>query len=355
MGSYNSLSLLNYNIEWNKNFLIGCGFLFREEDRKIKQAEGGDEYPIYSKKLQDVKEILDLNGYTLNNIEPEILRITNNKLALNQFIAILSITDFNLEINITDLTWTDCELTKFIHKTPQAFKLFKEAINDDFFNFQELNPYYVIRCLAETDNYAEKELIWNYYDLVLGGWIEEKDLCVGESSSRFLILTEGKTDTNILKFSIEKLRPDISDFFYFVDMDNHPFGGIKDIVKFCKGLKNIQHFGDTLVILDNDITGNEAKKKIDEINLPPNFKVLTLPEHKEFLRFPTKGTDGDTLMNINGSAVSIESFLDFNSLKQNVFTRWTQWNEKAKKYQGSFDSNIKGKLLSKFLESYKRK
>jgi hypothetical protein len=44
--------------------------------------------------------------------------------------------------------------------------------------------------------------------------------------AEILIVTEGSSDTNILKKGLDMLYPDIADFFCFVDMkENYPFAG----------------------------------------------------------------------------------------------------------------------------------
>ncbi len=231
-------------------------------------------------------------------------------------------------------------------------KLLKEKINDDYFTFEELCPYLVTRCLAEIDCYAKDELVWEYYDLIVSGWCKEEDLNIGliEMRGHFLILTEGKTDTEIISKSMKKLKPDICDLFYFSDMENNPFGGTKDIVKFCKGLKSIKYSGNTIVILDNDIAGNKALNEIMTIGLP-SLILIKLPDHDSFSKFPTKGTNGEFQTNVNGLAVSIESFLDFKSIENEIFIRWVGWDKNQKKYHGRFDSDIKNRLQSQFFKA----
>ena len=56
-------------------------------------------------------------------------------------------------------------------------------------------------------------------------------------SDRFLIVTEGSSDGKILFHAIRLLRPEIADFFYFVDMEKgYPFTGTGNLLNFCRGL-----------------------------------------------------------------------------------------------------------------------
>ncbi|HRK98484.1 MAG TPA: hypothetical protein PLE43_08430 [Alphaproteobacteria bacterium] len=151
---------------------------------------------------------------------------------------------------------------------------------------------------------------------------------------------------------MDTFHPDIKDFFFFADTENHPFGGTNDIAKFVKGLIDIKYGGRLIVILDNDLEGNKAYQKIKSYTLPRNFSVHVLPELEECKKMETAGTNGVTKMNVNGQAVSIECFLDLSLAGETPLIRWTNWDEKAGKYQGSFEQKIKNKLKSKFDDAY---
>jgi len=85
----------------------------------------------------------------------------------------------------------------------------------------------------------------------------DKELFIGvEETDKFLIVTEGSSDTYIIKKALEILRPDILDFFSFIDMqENYPFTGGGNLLNFCKGLSSIKIQNKVLVIFDNDTEG----------------------------------------------------------------------------------------------------
>jgi len=93
--------------------------------------------------------------------------------------------------------------------------------------FENLDPYITLRLLAEKDENADFLVQWRYADIVEGGWVSFDEVFIPLSdTSKILVVTEGSSDSFIIKRSINALYPDISDFFYFVDMEeNYPFTG----------------------------------------------------------------------------------------------------------------------------------
>src|SRR5208283_2382050 len=154
------------------------------------------------------------------------------------------------------------------------------------------------------------------------------------ASDRWLIVTEGSSDGSILRKSIELLRPDIADFFDFVDMsENYPFTGAGNVFRFCQGLAQIKIQNKVLVIFDNDVAGLEAQIKVAGLPLPSNMKVVRLPDLPACRQFPTTGPDGKSEQDINGRAVSIELFLDLRG-ENPPCVRWTSYNSSIGSYQG---------------------
>ena len=262
--------------------------------------------------------------------------------------------DYKCHVSEDSISFENIGLSCYILASTEAVSILnKYQYEGDFLqNRPELHPLLELRCLAEVDKYSNDNVVWEYYDLVEGGWINESDIDVTRVSPSYLILTEGKTDTEIIQKSLNKFSPDIQDFFFFADTENHPFGGTKDIAKFTKGLIDIKYAGSLIIILDNDLEGNKAFDKIKSYSLPENFSVHLLPELEECKKIETIGTNGIKKMDINGQAVSIECFLDLNLENETPLIRWTNWDEQKRKYQGSFEQKIKNKLKSKFDDAY---
>src|SRR5690606_34414046 len=204
--------------------------------------------------------------------------------------------------------------------------------------FENLDPLFTLRLLIENPNNLEMNLEWRTQDVIDGGWTNEKEIFVGvEETDKFLIVTEGSSDTFIIKKSLELLKPDILDFFTFVDMeDNYPFTGTGNLYRFCQGLTSIRIQNKTLVLFDNDLEGVDKFNKTNNLNLPRQMKIMKLPELEEFTNFLTVGPTGETSENINGKAVAIECFLDLSKSKPKI--RWTNYNKDFDAYQGSLEN-----------------
>lgn len=126
-----------------------------------------------------------------------------------------------------------------------------------------------------------------------------------------MIVTEGTSDARIIKRSLDVLRPEVADFFNFVDFDErYHFWGTGNLVKFAEGLLRIEVLNQVLFVLDNDAEGISAFHKIEDLNLPSNMRAMILPDYEEFKEFATCGPEGINISDINGKAAAIECYLD---------------------------------------------
>jgi hypothetical protein len=208
--------------------------------------------------------------------------------------------------------------------------------------------------LAENQNNLQHPVIWRYHDVVEGGYVEETAIFEGlEPDAQILMVTEGSSDSGILKKALSCRFPEVEDFFLFVDMkDNYPFTGTGNLLRFVQGLSAIQHRRKTLVVLDNDTAGNEVACRLNEQRIPKNFVVCVLPDLEECNQFNTVGPSGQNRENVNGKACAIEMFLDLafgmpNSTAPVV--RWTSFNSKQQQYQGELED--KEQFTRAFLQS----
>lgn len=356
MGSYISLGVGELELDWGKNF----GFrdyskLFLPADKKdISYYYADDEVnlrPGYSTSLRRVKHRLELLGYSLEKLSshfqdhnddyPDYLE--QPEISFETMLAIFS------KINIKDYKnkkeYGDYDLGEYVIENifqNETFKDLKDHVDikdkDIGAYFENLDPLFTLRLLIENPNNLEMNLEWRIQDVIDGGWTNEKEIFVGvEEADKFLIVTEGSSDTFIIKKSLELLKPDILDFFTFVDMeDNYPFTGTGNLYRFCQGLTSIKIQNKTLVLFDNDLEGVDKFNKTNNLNLPRQMKIMKLPELEEFTNFLTVGPTGETSENINGKAVAIECFLDLSKSKPKI--RWTSYNKDFDAYQGSLEN-----------------
>lgn len=380
MGTMITLGVGKLEINWGKNdFYENFRDLFQPNDWKdIKYYYADNVVEIkkgYSRKLALVKPRLDLLGYTLENIKT-IYESTYTEycdvmgeyadpvLTFEEYFNVFSKINLSKVNTLTeDDDWDFGEyVTKCIFEDKEIQRLLKKYSlgrkSGEF--YENLPPRLLVRVLCENPTAKDLPLQWYMADHVENGWSKEEDLSPKlEDKDKILIVTEGKSDTFILQTSINKLFPSISDFFYFIDMEeNYPFTGTGNLYNFASGLTKIKIQNKTIIVFDNDEAGIFSYKKCQEkLEVISNLKFYHLPDMDEFKNFLTVGPTGDSYQDINGKAVSIECFLDldFNSPKAPK-VRWTIYNEKSNKYQGALISKDEyTRTFKKHLEDEKYK
>lgn len=358
MESMIRLGIERMEIDWRKNnFCDDHSCLFQKDDSKIVPYYYANDEVKYKKgflkNINSIKRRLNLLGYTLNKIE----NMFNEEVDyFNQLYNMSLPINFNdyynviININIKNIDMTsdeyerDYDLGEYVRKCviieiPELKKIFNDASYMIGEFLENLSPYITLRILSENKNNLDLNLIWRTVDVIEHGGLLEEDITPKlTSENKILIVTEGSTDTIIIQKCIDLLYNDISDFFDYIDMEkNYPFTGTGNLKNFIKGLAKINILNNILVILDNDTAGYSVYKDIDKIVLPKNLKVITLPNHIDFDNFKCKGPQGDSYENINRKAVSIECFLDYSLINEDVYVRWTGFDKNLVQYQGNIE------------------
>ena len=351
-----TLRIGKFELDWGENNYFGDhSSLFQESDIKILPYYYTDDKIImqegFSRKLSSIKTRLDLLGYSLQSFDKKYrssLEITpddypNLFITFDQICSIitsidLSIAPYNSIVKERDLG----EVVRFyVFNAPQVQP--QLSIDFDFEDmdaypiFEDLDPYFILRLLAENKCNENYFVEWRYADAREYDWIDCDTIFHQlPDTSKILIVTEGSSDTYIIQRAMELLRPDIADFFHFIDMEEHyPFTGTGNLYNFCQGLARIKIQNNVLIIFDNDAAGSEKYKQSYTLPRPKNLHICKLPDHSFFTGFPTIGPHSNSLDDINGSAVAIECFLDLSKIaKSDACVRWTSYNRKLGKYQG---------------------
>lgn len=348
-----SLRLGRLEIDWGKNHIFrNHSRLFLRENvasAVYYYAENHEEQqPAYVRKLRHIIKRLDLLGYSVPECkryyEDAVQRVPQYypsfEITFEAFKHALSSVDTSRVALLDDdpRSFDLGELACAILSDPQfaAGGLLQTIDRDSGAFFENLDPYLVLRLLAENPVNLDQDVVWGFYDVLEGGYIAETELYEGLSDSdRFLIVTEGSSDSSILRASLPLVEPDVVDFFYFADMkDNYPFTGTGNLVNFCKGLSAIKVQNKIVVVLDNDTAGHDALRRLSTVTLPENMRVTVLPELDELKHFRTAGPSGETNEDVNGRAATIECFLDLRWLPRTPVVRWTTFNANQGQYQG---------------------
>lgn len=377
MGTMITLGIGRMEIDWGKNNIFtDHSALFKPSDVKdipynyvdidtgepvVEMKEG------YARKLFSVRKRLDLLGYDLHTVqskyEEQVRQYRdfgyNIKLSFKVFYDTLS----SLDITQIDAVKFEAEngcygydlgeyARKYILTAPQIKnQIMVEYEEDEDSSYidpqfhlaeflENLDSYITLRILAENPINAEQEVCWYYADVVEEGWVQKSEI-VQElpPEKRILIVTEGSSDSYILKEAIKQLYPDISDFFDFVDMkENYPFTGTGSLYNFCMGLCRINIQNNIIAIFDNDTAGLEKYHQSISLKKPSSFVITKLPDLPVFSKICTVGPQGNSEEDINGKAVAIECFLDFESVASTPCIRWTTYNKSEKQYQGELEN-----------------
>lgn len=203
-----------------------------------------------------------------------------------------------------------------------------------------LTPYSILRVLAENPENLDLNIVWDYGNFVAAGWADNYEfIACARRTQTYLIGTEGKSDTSILKRAIEFLHPEIQDFFRFVDAgDWHSFSGAGGLGKFAEGLAKIDVHNRAVFVFDNDAEGREAHQGLLRHALPPNMAAMVLPDIEELKSFSARGPEGVSNVDINGRAAAIECYLDLRLKdRKPPQVTWTNYKEKQQVYHGTLD------------------
>lgn len=354
-GSMITLRLGRLEVDWGKNAIFrDHSPLFDKAD--LAEAEyfyAEDEIvvlPAYVRKLSRVIPRLELLGFSLDGCRTayaEALRHVPHyypkvTIDFDTFRQALCAVDLDRVRNDEyDGDFDLGEFAKYVLSDPE-FKRVSAALSggvtcDNGAFFENLDPYLTLRLLGENPASLERNLVWGIHDVIAGGWVENDEVFEPlADESKFLIVTEGSSDSNILRTALPLVAPDVADFFKFVDMkDNYPFAGTGNLVNFCRGLAAINAQNKIVVILDNDTAGQEALQGLQSLKLPRNMRTVSLPYLDAFSCFPTLGPSGEAVEDVNGRAVAIECFLDLAfGPREPRAIRWTGFNPRRQAYQG---------------------
>ncbi|MCA1443952.1 hypothetical protein I6F07_27840 [Ensifer sp. IC4062] len=129
---------------------------------------------------------------------------------------------------------------------------------------------------AQDPRNAEAEVMWQFGNIVSAGYVERGAFVAGaDRGQTILVATEGASDARILRRALELLRPDVADFFRFIDGDErHNFWGTGNLVRFAEGLVRIDIQNQVLFLLDNDAEGIDAYWKLKQLKMPANLLSL---------------------------------------------------------------------------------
>jgi hypothetical protein len=360
MGSMLHLALGNLEVDWGKNNnFIHHGALFQANDLQDVPYQYYDTdteriFTVmkegYSWSLIHAVKRIELLGYTFNHAHDtyrQLLRLHELDPSLLPFDVFLNALK---RVDVTSVSphyEEDHDFGEFFVQemckrlnivVPRDEKLGYRRDYDVGRMMENFHPWLTLRLLAENPKNLDVPVVWGFADVVEGGWIEREDVLKHLSpASQFLIVTEGTSDAKIFKHAVRLLRPEIADFFRFVDMEEgYPFSGTGNLYRFCQGLVSIGILNQILIVYDNDAEGSARYLSTRRLALPPNMRVMKLPDLPLFESFQTTGPNGRYIENINGRAAAIECYLDLDwrASSRQPCVQWRNFNKELEAYHG---------------------
>lgn len=349
MGSMISLSVGRINIDYgqNENFQSHA-HLFQLGDHGLNEycyvnADGTPHIEIRDaliRPLSNVLPRLEMQGYTLSSCDTLLAKWIDNEdgdgpvASMGAFRHALRSIDWRGQNETHEYVDFSEVIREAYAKAPDI--TLHEGESPSMMAWERwLDPYVVLRVLADMPEYADLLVCWNYADVKDGGYVDSINFNPSPPSATWLLVTEGTSDTFVLSQSLKITHPDIQDFFDFIDMvAGNPFPGVGNIVHFCRGLSRINYTGQMLVVLDNDAAGRAALADIQALKMPSSFVATCLPDLEELRAIKTIGPSGTSIEDINFRASAIECFLDFSGIDKEPTVRWTSFMHKQSTYQG---------------------
>jgi hypothetical protein len=357
MGTSIELCIGNVSLSYSKNFMgKDYGFLFQEGDlfRRKTDAINYDYYEEHPEEKEELAEAKELFARTLSRILPrlEILGFTLESARAEYQAAVAEAEEISSYDGLEEskkvyLTFEEfCNLacryplgdlkSDYIeYETPDRDIVSQGRFAADIDVFERIpwtnntDSYWseasflsakvcilsaesMLQIFARNAANAEVEVTWEFGPIVHAGWVPRDAFQPGaRQKQKVLIATEGASDARIIRRSLDVLRPDVADFFNFVDVDErHHFWGTGNLIKFAEGLLRIEVLNKVLFVFDNDAEGVDAFRKIEKLKLPANMRAMLLPNLDEFREFTTRGPEGVSVSDINGRAAAIECYLD---------------------------------------------
>lgn len=383
MGTEITLDVAGIALTYSKNSCgIDHGSLFQKGDRSTLRsdqvnydwykAECQDPSPsewAFTRPLKDIAPRLELLGFNLERVHREYdaiaqrwlsekLLLQNEReepapdlMSFSEFSAFVAAHPLNglddVFISGTDVArekqirgrFNEMPLERLPWYDPYDTQAYSErSFFGELLGF--LNPYSILRLLAETKANDHVHVVWQYGPLVENGWATEQEfLPHARRTETFLIATEGSSDVHILKHALNLLRPGIADFFRFIDVsDRHPYSGTGSLVKFAEGLAKIDVHNQVLFLFDNDAEGLDAYQRLSELSLPANMGGIMLPELECFRSFQAEGPEGLHNTDINRRAAAIECYLDLHAVDHPpAKVIWSNYKASVDAYQGALE------------------
>jgi hypothetical protein len=158
----------------------------------------------------------------------------------------------------------------------------------------------------------QAEVVLDLTDQVQGGWTTAKDCLARVDAAargkRIIVVTEGKTDTEVLSAAVRPLNPAVADYFVWPDLTVRMMQGTSGVEHTLKALDWVGIQGPVVGLCDNDLEGQATVRRIQNLPLATNIRATTYPHVTTASNWPVVSPSGTTLLDVNGLACSLELY-----------------------------------------------
>jgi hypothetical protein len=214
---------------------------------------------------------------------------------------------------------------------------------------------YAIRAMVEYLP-PDAEIVFDLTDQVRAGYYGLGFAqTVGQPGvERIVVLTEGRTDTEVLSESMSLLYPELASYFQWPDLSIRLMGGTSGLTHTLRALLSVGVSRPIVALFDNDTEGHRALQSLRKDGLPNNVRAACYPHLRNASAWPCEFPDGIRDADLNGRACSLELYLGSDVLHGDGQRNLVQWVQD--KGSGAWQGTIRDKdgLKEKFRDKLRR-
>jgi HEPN/Toprim N-terminal domain 1 len=353
--------------------------LFQERDRRVHDSSAKDhrrKHYEYAVSAAEMRDRLNVLGFTAGRAEREFYQGLADEIErqeeTNADYPFMYMESLLFLRSLTFETWKGA-ISAIVragaknrsdsdswNDHPVVQQILQESDSTLFYYGMDGRDF--IRAVLEPIEDAS-EIILDLTDVTHAGYYDEDQPVAADAREAMLaahpvvapivILTEGSSDTRIIKSSLEVMYPHLAELYTFLDFEEvRAEGGAEHLCKVIRAFAGARLRTRMIGLFDHDTAGHAALASLLNITLPSNIRLLTLPDAQVALDYPTVGPQGLQKMDVNGMAGGIELYLGPGALHDGTGqfrpVRWTGYNRKLNRYQGEVEG--KREIVELYIE-----
>jgi hypothetical protein len=353
--------------------------LFQERDRRVygkRNLNSNRARYEYAVSAAEMRDRLDVLGFTARRAEREFYQGLHEEIErqeeMNADYSFMYDDSLPFLQTLTFETWKDAISSIVcmgspsrsgigsLSDSPSVRQIMSES--DGTFHYYGSDYRNFIRAFLEPIE-STLEIVLDLTAVTHAGYYDEVQPVASDAREAMLaahpvvepivILTEGSSDTRIIKSSLDVMYPHLAELYTFLDFEEvRAEGGAEHLCKIVRAFAGARLRTRIVGLIDHDTAGHAALASLGNITLPSNIRLLTLPDAEVALDYPTLGPQGLQRMDVNGMAGGIEHYLGPSALHDGSGefrpVRWTGYNRKLSRYQGEVEG--KREIVETYIE-----